>query len=72
MIYRGTRESHTSQMPWNPIGAILRLYWGCMGMMEKKMETTITGYLGGIWGYMLMKDTPSGTRGFFTSTELWV
>ena len=30
---------------------ILGLYWGYMGIMEKKMETTILGYIGyRIWG----------------------
>ena len=23
-----------------------RVYWGCIGIMEKKMETTIMGYIG--------------------------
>ena len=27
-----------------------RVYWGYMGIMEKKMETTIRGYIGVIWG----------------------
>ena len=31
--------------PIVPIGIILRLYWGYIGVMEKKMETTIV-YLG--------------------------
>ena len=27
-------------------GIILGLYWGYVGIMEKKMETTIMGYIG--------------------------
>ena len=27
-------------------GVILGFYWGYMGLMEKKMETTIMGYIG--------------------------
>ena len=30
---------------------ILRLYWGCIGIMEKKMEFTIL-YWGIYWGYI--------------------
>ena len=33
------------------IGYILGLYWGYMGIMEKKMEATIVVYIGyRIWG----------------------
>ena len=34
------------------IGYILGLYWGYVGIMEKKMETTIMGYIGviGLFG----------------------
>ena len=28
---------------WNHEGSILGVYWGCIGIMEKKMETTIMG-----------------------------
>ena len=28
-------------------GVILGLYWGYMGRMKKKMETSIMGYIGG-------------------------
>ena len=30
------------------IGVILGLYWGYIGIMEKKKETTIMGYIGTI------------------------
>ena len=30
---------------------MLGLYWGYMGILEKKVETTIIGYMGfGVWG----------------------
>ena len=32
------------------MGIILGLYWGYLGIMEKKMETTIMGYIGVILG----------------------
>ena len=33
------------------IGLVLRLYWGSVGRMEKKMETTMMGYIGfRVWG----------------------
>ena len=33
------------------MGDILRLYWGHNGIMEKKMKTTIMGYIGyRTWG----------------------
>ena len=28
---------------------ILGLYWAYLGIMEKKMETTIIGYIGSYW-----------------------
>ena len=35
-----------------PIRVILGLYWGYeWGMMEKKMETTLIGYMGGCQSY---------------------
>ena len=46
---------HVAQLPgvraiWDslgkPVGVISGLYWGCMGIMDKKMEATILGYLG--------------------------
>ena len=35
------------------IGAMLGLYWGYMGIMEKKMETSIIGYNVGFRGKLL-------------------
>ena len=35
-----------------PIGVILGLYWGYMGMMEKKMANIIAGDIG-LWGLAL-------------------
>ena len=34
-----------------PIRGILGLYWGHIGIMEKKMETTIMGSMGGCQNY---------------------
>ena len=36
---------------------ILRLYWGYMEIMEKKMETTIMSYMGGCQNYALVLGT---------------
>ena len=44
---------------WVPIRVILGLYWG---MMEKKMETTIMGYIG-IIGFLPMCCGASGGSG---------
>ena len=33
-----------------PFGVILGLYWGHIGIMENKMETTMMGYIGGMYG----------------------
>ena len=50
---------------WGNIGAILGLYWGYIGViwgiMEKKMETTIMGYIG-IIGYMGGRQNYGGAR----------
>ena len=35
------------------IGVILGLYWGYIGIMEKKMETTTMGYIRGYIGVIL-------------------
>ena len=32
------------------IGILGYMYWGYSGIMEKKMETTILGYIGGYMG----------------------
>ena len=49
-----------------PFWVILRLYWGYMGIMEKKIETTITGYIGfrtyeGL-GFSFARSFPSAQR----------
>ena len=43
----------------SPIGAISGLYWGCMGIMEQKMETTLvySGYIG-----IILASSPSFAR----------
>ena len=35
------------------VGAILAIYWGFIGLMEKKMETTILGlgFRPRVWGF---------------------
>ena len=38
---------------------VLGLYWGCMGIMEKKMETAIV--LGLYWGYIGIMEKENGS-----------
>ena len=41
----------TTIVYWGYMVPISRLYWGHIGIMEKKMEATILGYILGLyWG----------------------
>ena len=65
-IYRNNvrimeRKMETTRMGY--IGYIVGLYWGYMGMMESKMETTIMGYILGLhWGYSVKASSSAFLR----------
>ena len=47
LVQRGSVDFHGSG-DRRPTGVISGLYWGSMGIMEKKMETIIMGYIIGL------------------------